>query len=75
MAIKDCQGHGQSWTVMDCHGLSWTVMDCHGLTIMDYHGLSRTIMDYPRLIEVADLSYFYILVSDRLTDGLTDIGT
>ena len=21
MAIKDCQGHGQSWTVIDCHGL------------------------------------------------------
>ena len=66
---------------MDCHGwLSWTssMDDFDGfdgwlswMTFMDdFHGwLSwMTGMDYPRLLMVADLSYFYILFSYRLTD-------
>ena len=36
-------------------------MDCHGLAWM-------TGMDYPRLLMVADLSYFYILFSYGWTD-------
>ena len=32
----------------------------------------QDLMDYPRLLKVADFSYFYILFTDGLTDGLTD---
>ena len=32
----------------------------------------QDLMDYPRLLKVADFSYFYILFTDRLTDRLTD---
>ena len=39
------------------------------MTFMDDSWM--TGMDYPRLIKVADLSYFYILSSDRQTDRLT----
>ena len=41
--------------------LAWTSM-------MVYHRLSWKILEYPRLLKVADLSYFYILFTDRLTD-------
>ena len=50
--------------------LTWTVMD-------DFHGLLSwmTFMDdYHRLLKVADLSYFYILFTDGLRDGLTRAG-
>ena len=67
------------------HGLSWMTLmdDCHGhhpwMTLMDlmddFHGwLSwMTGMDYPRLLMVADLSYFHILFSYGLTDRQTDL--
>ena len=74
-----------SWTVMDFHG--WlsrmTFMDdWHGclawMTFMDdWHGWLAwmTGMDYPRLLIIADLSYFHILFSYGLTDRRTYIGT
>ena len=55
----------------DWHGwLVWmTGMD-------DWHGwLAWMTGDYPRLLKVADLSYFYILFTDGLTDWQTYIGT
>ena len=32
----------------------------------------QDLMDYPRLLKVADFSYFYILFTDGLMDRLTD---
>ena len=48
--------------IIDYHILSWTIMDYQGLswTIMDYH-------NYPRLLKIADRSYFHILFTDRRT--------
>ena len=47
---------GLSWSNKDYQGLSWIVMD--------YHGLSWTVIDYHRLLKIADISCFYILVTD-----------
>ena len=76
--------HELSWIVMNCHELSWTVMNCRncimdwncsvddfdGWMMDDFDGWQSwmTGMDYPKLLMVADLSYFYILFSYRLTD-------
>ena len=35
----------------------------------------QDFMDYPRILKVAEFSYFYILFTDGQTDRQTDIGT
>ena len=62
--------YSRDLAVMDYHGLSWmTFME---MTVMeDCHGRQSwvTFMDDCTLLF---LSYFYILMADRLTNGLTD---